>query len=136
LEEYHDVPERKDCRLVFFVLSGYAFADGLIINLPEEMTVANLEPMPMELVSPVPDPLRYLHRYEMEFQASQGRPYYGQLDGFHSAQVTHEFRFGTGRAIPMPEPAVDGAATLHRRVAQPDSYAPCTTAAEALVDSR
>ncbi|BCF98112.1 hypothetical protein PPGU19_026810 [Paraburkholderia sp. PGU19] len=98
--------------IVFFVLSGYAFADGLIINSPEEMTVANLEPMPMELVPPIPEPLRYLHRYEMEFQASQGRPYYGQLEGFYSAQVTHEVRFGTGRAIPMPEPAAQQASNF------------------------
>ena len=91
--------------IVFFVLSGYAFADGLIINSPEEMTVANIGPMPMELVPPIPEPLRYLQRYEMEFQPGQGRPFYGQIEGFYSAQLTHEFRFGSGKAIQMPEPA-------------------------------
>jgi hypothetical protein len=91
--------------VILFVLSGYAFADGPIINSPEEMTVANLEPMPKELVPPIPEPLSYLHRYEMEFQASQARPYYGQIQGFYSAQVMHEFHLGTGKAIQMPEPA-------------------------------
>ncbi len=91
--------------VLFFVLSGYAFADGPIINSPEEMTVANIEPMSMERVLPIPEPLGYLQRYEMEFQASQGRPFYGQIEGFYSAQVMREVRFGTGKAIPMPEPA-------------------------------
>ncbi len=91
--------------VVFFALSGYAFADGLVISSPIEMTVANIEPIPMELVPPIPEPLRYWHRNEMEFQASQGAPFYGQIEGFYSAQVMHEFQIGTGKGIPMPEPA-------------------------------
>jgi hypothetical protein len=90
---------------VFFVLSGYAFADGLVVNSPEVMTVANIEPMSIEPVPSIPEPLRYLYRYEMESQANQGRPFYRQIEAFHSTQVTHEFRFGTGKAIQMPEPA-------------------------------
>ncbi|TCG05471.1 hypothetical protein BZM27_33500 [Paraburkholderia steynii] len=91
--------------VLFLLLSGYAFADGPIINWPGEITVANIEPMPMELVAPIPEPLRYLQRYEMEFQAGHGRPFYGQIEGFYSARVTHEVRFATGKAIQMPEPA-------------------------------
>jgi hypothetical protein len=41
---------------IFFILSGHAFADGLVIDATEEMTVANIGPLPVELVSPIPDP--------------------------------------------------------------------------------
>lgn len=90
--------------VVFFVMSGYAFAGGPLVNSPETMTVASIERMPMELGSPIPQPLSYLHRYEMEFQATQGRPSYAQVEGFYSAQVMHEFRLGTANLPQIPTP--------------------------------
>ncbi|BCZ85680.1 hypothetical protein PTKU64_93550 (plasmid) [Paraburkholderia terrae] len=87
------------------VLSGYAFADAVIIDSPLEMTVANIVPLPVELVPPIPNPQRYLKRYEMEFQSNQGKPFYAQIEDFYSVQVMHDFRFGAGNATPTSEPA-------------------------------
>jgi hypothetical protein len=89
---------------VFIVLSGHALAGGLFVNAPE-MTVASIELMPLELIRHIPEPLGYLQRYEMHFHATQGRPFYGQIAFFYSAQVVHEFRFGAEKAIQMHESA-------------------------------
>jgi hypothetical protein len=44
---------------IFVMLSSSAFADGLLVDSPETMTVANIAPDPMEVVPPIPDPQRY-----------------------------------------------------------------------------
>jgi hypothetical protein len=98
--------------VVFFVLSGHALAGGLFVNALEDMTVASIELMPLEVTPHIPEALGYLQRYEMEFQATQGSSFYGQIGVFYSAQVIHEFRFGTGKAIQMAEPALPQASIL------------------------
>lgn len=90
---------------VLFMLSGFAFADGLVIDSPEDITVANIAPLPVEVVPPIPEPQRYLHRYEMEYQSNQGGPFYAQIENFYRAQMTHDFRFGAAKAMPAPEVA-------------------------------
>lgn len=89
----------------FFILSGYAFAGSLAIDPPEAMTVANIAPLPETVVPPIPEPQRYLQRYEMEYQSEQGKPFYAQIENFYGVQVTHDFRFGAGNATPPPEGA-------------------------------
>lgn len=89
---------------IFFMLSGYALAGGVVIDSPEEMTVANIAPLPEAVVPPIPEPQRYLHRYEMEYQSDQGKPFYAQIENFYSAQATDDFRFGAGNATPTSTP--------------------------------
>jgi hypothetical protein len=83
---------------IFFTLSGMAFADSLVSDAPQEMMVTNIAPLPREVIAPIPEPKRYLQRYEMEYQANQSRPAYAQIDNFYSAEVAHEFRLGTGKS--------------------------------------
>ncbi|CAB3720376.1 hypothetical protein LMG24238_04840 [Paraburkholderia sediminicola] len=91
---------------IFLVLNGYAFAGGVATDLPEAMTVANIAPLPETVAPPIPEPQRYLHRYEMEYQSDQGKPFYAQVDNFYSTQAIREFRFGAGSAAtPTPEAA-------------------------------
>ncbi|MFM0212939.1 hypothetical protein PQQ96_36715 [Paraburkholderia sediminicola] len=90
---------------IVLMLSGYAFADGLVIDSPEEMTIANIAPLPEKVVPPIPDPQRYFHPYEMEYQSDQEKPFYAQVENFYSTQVTHEVRFGAGNTTPTPEAA-------------------------------
>ncbi|MFM0026321.1 hypothetical protein PQR70_08580 [Paraburkholderia madseniana] len=90
---------------IFFILSGYAFAGGVVIDAPVEMTVANIAPLPETVVPPIPEPQRYLHRYEMEYQSDQGKPFYAQVDNFYSTQATPDFRFDAGNVTPTAEAA-------------------------------
>ena len=90
---------------IFFILSGYAFAGGLVTDSPEQTTIANIALPPEAVVPPIPEPQSYLHRYEMEYQSDQGKPFYAQIENFYSTQVTHDFRFGAGNAAPTPEAA-------------------------------
>jgi hypothetical protein len=101
--------------VILLVLSGYSFADGLVIGSSASMTVASIAPLPMELVAPVPEPQSYLQRYEMESQANQVNPFYPQIANFYSAQVTHDFRFGNGNAIATPEAALQRASSFLRQ---------------------
>ena len=87
---------------VLFMLSGYVLAGDLVIDAPVEMTVANIAPMPVTAVAPIPEPQRYLQRYEMEYQPNQGTPFYSQIENFYSATVTHEVRLGDGKAVLAP----------------------------------
>ncbi|MFM0735257.1 hypothetical protein PQQ52_32745 [Paraburkholderia sediminicola] len=89
---------------IFCLLSAYAFAGGLATDSPEEMTVANIAPPPEKLASSIPEPQRYLQRYEMEYQPDQGQPFYAQIENFYSSPVTHDFHLGSDRATPAPEP--------------------------------
>jgi hypothetical protein len=88
---------------VLLTLSGHAFADGLLIDSSEVMMVANIAPLPVGLGSPIPEPQRYLHRYEMEIQSNQGTPFDTQIKNFYSVEMSHDFRFDAGKAAPMPE---------------------------------
>ncbi|HTR09847.1 MAG TPA: hypothetical protein VMJ11_24955 [Paraburkholderia sp.] len=77
---------------VMLMLSGYAFADGTFMNAPETetMTVANIAPVPMEVVPSLPEPQAYLQRYELEYQGNQPKPFYAQVESFYSAPVAHD----------------------------------------------
>jgi hypothetical protein len=97
---------------MFLMLSGNAFAGGSTVAMPEEMTVANIAPLPLEVVTSVPEPQTWLHRYEMQFQSNQGKPYYAQVEGFYSAPVTQTFHFGAERAAPTPDPLPQGATSF------------------------
>ncbi|MBP0596044.1 hypothetical protein J8I87_41850 [Paraburkholderia sp. LEh10] len=96
---------------IFFLLSGFAYGDG-VAGVSEEMTVANIARLPMEIVPPIPEPQRYLYRYEMESQSTQGAPFYAQVKDFYSAPLTHDFRFGGGEAALTPDPAPRQAANV------------------------
>lgn len=75
----------------FFMLSGYAFAQSTGLNAPETMTVANIPSMPMEVIPALPpEPQAYLHRYELEYQANQPKPFYAQVENFYSAPVAQD----------------------------------------------
>jgi len=39
----------------------------------------------------------------MESQSDQENPFYAQIKDFYSAPVTHDFRFGSGKATQTPE---------------------------------
>lgn len=88
---------------IFFLLSEFAFAGDLVIDSHEAMMVTNIAPLPLEVVPPIPEPQHYLQRYDMEYQSNQSAPVYSQIENFYSAQVTHDFRFGTGKATPAPQ---------------------------------
>ena len=87
---------------VCLLLSGYALADGPLADAPEEMTVASIAPIPVEIVPPIPGPQSYLHRYEFQYQAEQHTPFDTQLADFYSAQLTRDFRLGAAKAVPTP----------------------------------
>ncbi|MFD1561501.1 hypothetical protein ACFSHT_38625 [Paraburkholderia silviterrae] len=87
---------------ICLLLSGYALADGPLGDAPEEMTVASIAPAPMEIVPSIPGPQTWLQRYEFQYQAQQHAPFDTQLTNFYSAQVTHDFRLGAGKAPPTP----------------------------------
>ncbi|SAL86313.1 hypothetical protein AWB67_07167 [Caballeronia terrestris] len=90
--------------VLFFTLSGYAFAERLAIDSPETVTVANIAPLPMEVVPPIPEPQRHLRSYGMEYQSKQAKPYYAQIeDYFYSAKVTQDYRLGAGTDSPTHE---------------------------------
>ncbi|CAD6546612.1 hypothetical protein [Paraburkholderia metrosideri] len=85
---------------IFLMLSGSAFADGLVVDSSDTMTVANIAPAPMEVIPPIPDPQRYLQRYSMEYQPDvHADPLYAQIGGFYSAQVTHDFQLPSGSTV-------------------------------------
>lgn len=90
---------------ICLMLSGYAVAGGLATNAPEEMTVANISPPPPTGYSAIPEPQRYLQRYEMEYQSNTSKPFYAQVDNFYISQMPHEYHFGDGQATPAPDSA-------------------------------
>ncbi|AXL52967.1 hypothetical protein DSC91_006192 [Paraburkholderia caffeinilytica] len=89
---------------IFFMLSQYAFAGDLVIDSAEEMTVASIASLPETVVPPIPEPQRYLHRYDMEYQSDRRKPFYAQIESFYSTQATRDFRFAAGNARPTPTP--------------------------------
>ncbi|REE18374.1 hypothetical protein B0G71_1386 [Paraburkholderia sp. BL27I4N3] len=106
-------PDERIVGTILFMLSGFSFAGGLVVDSHEEMTVENIAPLQLELAPPIPGPQRYLQRYEMEYQSSQGGPFYPQSENFYSAQVTHDFRFGAGRTTTAPEVAPPASDSFH-----------------------
>jgi len=88
-------PNERIVGAALFVLSGYALAGGLASDSPETMVVANIVPMPVEVVPPIPEPRRYFQqqRYAMEYQANLGKPFYGQIQDFYSSGLGREVRF-------------------------------------------
>lgn len=81
-------------------LSDYAHADGPTADLPETITVANIATVPMEVGSALPEPTAYLHRYEMQYQASQANqadPFFAQMENFYSAPLGKNERTFTGK---------------------------------------
>ncbi|WP_042259961.1 hypothetical protein [Paraburkholderia heleia] len=86
----------------FFMLSGYAVAQSTGVNIPETMTVANIPSMPMEVVPALPpEPQAYLHRYEMEYQANQPKPFYAQVEDFYSAPVAQDkYHYDFVKSVP------------------------------------
>lgn len=87
---------------LFFMLSGFAYAHGLVMDSPGEMIVANIVPLPVEVVPPIPEPQSFLQRYEMEYQLNKSTPFFASIANFYSAEVTHEFRFGAANAPLAP----------------------------------
>ncbi len=91
---------------IIFMLSGYALADGIETDAPVAMTLANIAPtMPMEVGSSIPEPQRYIYRYEMAYQKAQGAPPDTQFDNFYSAQIEHEYHFADAAAAAGATPA-------------------------------
>src|SRR6516225_9177834 len=74
----------------FLMLSAYAYAQSTVVNAPETMTLANIAPMPMEVVPSLPEAQTYLHRYVLEYQQNQEKPFYAQLENFYSAPVVQD----------------------------------------------
>ncbi|SDE28902.1 hypothetical protein [Paraburkholderia lycopersici] len=100
---------------VFLTLSGYAFAQSTVANDSETMTLANIAPMPMEVVPSLPEPQAYLHRYELEYQPDQQRPLFAQLENFYSAPVARDqYRYDFVKSAP-------GGSAGTRQAAQPGS---------------
>jgi hypothetical protein len=92
-------PNERIVGAMLFMLSGYALAGGLTSDSPETMVVANIVPMPVEVVPPIPEPRRYFQqqRYAMEYQATQGKPFYAQIENFYSANLKRDFRLDEGK---------------------------------------
>ncbi|WP_283150573.1 hypothetical protein [Silvimonas soli] len=85
---------------VFFMLSGYAFADGIVIESPREVTIANIVPPPVTIARANSEP-GYLHRSELEYRVTQGKPFYVQAENFYNAQFAHDFPIApAGKAAP------------------------------------
>jgi hypothetical protein len=78
---------------VLLMLGGSAFAGSPATDAPEAITVANIAPMPVEVVAPPPEPQAYLFHYAMEQQASQPKGFFAQMDQFYSAQLGHTYTF-------------------------------------------
>lgn len=78
---------------VLLMLGGSAFAGSPAADAPEAMTVANIAPLPVEVVAPAPEPQAYLFHYEMEQQASLPKRFFAQMDQFYSAQLGHTYIF-------------------------------------------
>jgi hypothetical protein len=75
------------------------------------MVVANIVPMPVEVVPPIPEPRRYFQqqRYAMEYQAKQGKPFYEQIENFYSSDLKRDVRFrGGGGAAALEGDGVGG----------------------------
>ncbi|MFX1767141.1 hypothetical protein PWP93_32090 [Paraburkholderia sp. A1RI-2L] len=87
---------------VCLLLSGYALADGTLAGPPEEMTVASIAPLPMEVMTSIPAPQTWLHRYEFQYQAEQRAPFDAQLPDFYSVKIDHDFRLGGESASLAP----------------------------------
>jgi hypothetical protein len=81
---------KKIVGAVFFMLSGYASAEGSFMGAPETMTVANIATVPMEVIPSLPEPQTYLHKYEMTYQANQQKPFYAEVENFYSVPVAQE----------------------------------------------
>ncbi|CAM2153029.1 MAG: hypothetical protein V4793_11580, partial [Paraburkholderia tropica] len=84
---------------IIFMLSGYAFADGIATDAPGTLTLANIAPtLPMEVVAAIPEPQRYVYRYEMAYQSRTPGAPETQFENFYSADVAHEYRFADAKA--------------------------------------
>lgn len=116
--------ERIVGAICLMLMSGYAVAGGLATNAPEEMTVANISPPPPTGYSAIPEPQRYLQRYEMEYQSDAGKPFYAQVDNFYISQMPHEYHFGDGSAAPSPDSGRQQASTSSTYLRMGPSTAP------------
>lgn len=96
--------ERVVC-VIFVLHSGFAVAGDFAFDSPGAMTVANIPTLPAEVVAPIPQPGRYLQRYEMEHASNQDSPFHTQIENFYSAPLTHEFQFGAAHTSPTHDPA-------------------------------
>lgn len=95
---------------IFVMLSGSAFADGLVVDSSETITVANIAPYQMEVVPPIPDPQRYFQHYAMEYQPdSHVDPFNAQSENFYSAQVAHDFQLRSGSGPGLKDAASQSA---------------------------
>jgi hypothetical protein len=101
----HDLPERKDCRRNIFSAERIRVRRRPCRRFARRGDNCEYRASAREGVPPIPEPQRYLQRYEMEYQSDQGKPFYAQIENFYSTQVTHDFRFGAGKATPTPEAA-------------------------------
>lgn len=90
---------------IFLLLSGYAYADGVIADSSETMTVANIAPMSTDFLPPVPEPKRYLRSYAMEYRSIPAGPFNAGLTDFYSAQLPDRFRLDTGQVSLAPTSA-------------------------------
>jgi hypothetical protein len=119
---------------VLVLMSSYAFAGGPVGDVPEAMMVANIvAPPPVEAVPPIPEPRHYFEqqRYAMQYQGSQGKPFYAQMENYYSVDVTHDARLGSAKALaasgpefaPVSEP---GAKTAAQDASNPLHLGPYT----------
>ena len=84
---------------MLLMLSGYAFADGHSIDPPKEMSIANNAHPSVTVVRPA-EPQSYLQRFETEYQAAQGKPFYAQVKNLYNALLTHQLSLGGGETMP------------------------------------
>jgi hypothetical protein len=87
---------------IFSLLSGYALAGGPAVDPPEEMTIANIAPMPMNMAPSIPEPQSYVNHYVMEYQPAQAHQSFASMENFYGVPVTQDFRFGTSAAALAP----------------------------------
>lgn len=85
---------------IFLLLSGYAYAEGVVADPSEAMTVANISPMPADLASPIPEPQHYLSPYVIEYRSEPAGAFNAGSADFYSARIPERFRFGTAQ-IPL-----------------------------------
>ncbi|WP_233856049.1 hypothetical protein [Paraburkholderia sp. HD33-4] len=115
--------------VVLVVMSGYAFADGPLGEVPQAMMVANIVASPVEVVPPIPEPRRYFEQqrqqhYAMEYQGDRGKPLHPQMENYYSVDVTRDVRLGTSKALASSGPEFAPASEPGAKAAVQDAANP------------
>ncbi|CAG4894862.1 hypothetical protein [Paraburkholderia saeva] len=88
---------------LILVPGASAFADGPVGESWGVETVANIASPHMEVLSAIPDPQSYIHRYEMEYSSTQDNPFRAQIDQYYLAPIPYDHRYDHTAASSDPD---------------------------------